>query len=148
MSQDTSVPVPASASASVSSSPALSGSHSRRVVVRRGVVWGTILIVCLVALVLLGGCGTPGRGTVVGRDHTDAWPEMYSYCFGTQGAQCWTAVRWWPETWLIELDDGQDHGWRTVTRSEYDACPPGAAGPDCRPTCVRGVWRRTPGCGP
>lgn len=95
-------------------------------------VWGTILVVLLTALALLGGCGTPARGTVVGRDHTDAWPEMYSYCFGTQpGAQCWTNVRWWPETWLIELDDGQDSGWRTVTQAEHDACPPGTTWPDC-----------------
>ena len=98
-------------------------------------VWGTILVVLLTALALLGGCGTPGRGTVVGRDHTDAWPEMYSYCFGTQpGAQCWTAVRWWPETWSIELDDGHDSGWRTVTRAEHDACPPGTTWPDCART--------------
>lgn len=94
-------------------------------------MWGTILVACLVALFLLGGCGTPARGTVVGRDHTDAWPEMYSYCFGTQGAQCWTNVRWWPETWLIRLDDGQDSGWRRVTRAEHDACPPGTTWPDC-----------------
>lgn len=94
-------------------------------------VWGTILAVLLTALFLLGGCGTPGRGTVTGRSHSDAWPEMYSYCFGTQGAQCWTDVRWWPETWLIRLDDGHDQGWRTVTRAEYDACPPGTTWPDC-----------------
>lgn len=97
-------------------------------------VQGTILIILLTALALLGGCGTPGRGTVTGRHHTDAWPEVYQYCFGTQGAQCWTDVRWWPETWLIELDDGQDHGWRTVTRTEYDACPPGTTWPDCTRT--------------
>lgn len=29
--------------------------------------------------------------------------------------------------------------------AEYDACPPGATGPDCRPTCVRGVRRRERG---
>lgn len=99
-------------------------------------VWGTILVVCLVALVLLGGCGTPARGTVVGRAHGAARPEAYVQCDGVvrNGGYCRTETRWWHETWSLYLDDGRDSGWRTVTRAEYDACPPGTTWPDCART--------------
>lgn len=112
--------------------PAVHG-NMRRMRAELVTVRGAILVACLVALVLLGGCGTPDRGTVTGRAHGAARPEAYVQCDGVvrNGGYCRTETRWWHETWSLYLDDGRDSGWRTVTRSEYDACPPGTTWPDC-----------------
>ena len=54
--------------------PAVHG-NMRRMRAELVTVRGAILVACLVALVLLGGCGTPDRGTVTGRAHGAARPE-------------------------------------------------------------------------
>lgn len=48
-----------------------------------------------------------------------------------QALYCYQAYHEWPETWSLKLDDGDQAGWRTVTESEYTACPPGDRYPDC-----------------
>lgn len=83
------------------------------------------------ALALCAAC-TPKTGTVTDRGYSPAWSSPYTECYSIgQALYCYQAYHEWPETWSLKLDDGQHTSWRTVTESEYTACPPGDRYPDC-----------------
>ena len=97
--------------------------------------WTAIAAACLA----IAGCSTaPERGTVTDTSHTDAWIQIipgFTTCSGNPTICTTTPMQVipWPEAWSIEITaTNGDHGWRDVTRDEYDRCPERAVFPDCR----------------
>lgn len=93
------------------------------------------------AVVLLGTGCAPQQGQVIDRSYTPAWTESTTECITTTGPnrtgtprttrRCTPRTTHHSEQHRLQLKDGDDTGWRTVTAYEYRQCTTGTHYPDC-----------------
>ena len=92
----------------------------------------------ILLVVLLAGCSAPDHGKVTDRQHTDAWvqiiPGQPPICGGNPPS-CTPGMPMqmipWPESWSIEITNGDDSGSRDVDRDTYNKCTVGTMFPEC-----------------
>lgn len=89
----------------------------------------TTTMAAVVVVLVVAGCA-PAAGEVTDTSHRPAWTETSHRC-DTGSSGCVPQVTHYSDTYKLRLRDGQDHGWRTVTHTEYQQCPIGAHFPTC-----------------
>lgn len=97
----------------------------------------------LVLMPVLAACGNgPAEGKVVDTEYTPAWIQ---YMPGSPGRttctgnppRCNTSPGTppqfipYPDSWRLRLDNGEERGWREVSREEYAACSRDEHFPEC-----------------
>lgn len=87
--------------------------------------WVLAIVVSILVGLALVGCAQMEKGVVVSKVYTPESGYWSSMCTSFNKVnQCTFSVPVWnptPETWEFYLRDGDDEGYRDVTREEYNA---------------------------
>lgn len=82
-----------------------------------------VIALSLALAALLTACA-PESGQVVDSAYRPAWVQVL-------GTGKTVVIIPHPESWELELDNGKDHGWRTVDIQAYHLCSVGKHYPEC-----------------
>ncbi|MGW8431432.1 hypothetical protein ACWGJ9_09980 [Curtobacterium citreum] len=77
------------------------------------------------AAVLLTACGGPHSGQVHDKDHRDGYysPSQVCTMYNTDGSCKMTTqqMHWVQPTWSLDIYNGDQHGWVSVTEARYNS---------------------------
>ncbi len=79
----------------------------------------------IVMVLALAACGAPKQGTVHDKRYSEGYYSTYFMCasYNTDGI-CTVNIpqqQWNPPSWALDIYNGDDHGWRSVTEGTYNS---------------------------
>lgn len=74
-------------------------------------------VIAAALLVALTACGGPDHGIVHDKSHSDAYTSFLTICSKT----CTIIPQYHGPTWSLDVYNGDEHGWVSVTEQTYNA---------------------------